>query len=61
MAQHPALLTASEVGHLLNVSAETVRRWARENRLPSVVLPSGGIRFRRAEIDALTGDDKATA
>lgn len=53
MTQTAALLTASDVARLLNTSADTVRRWARDKQLPSVVLPSGGLRFRRADIDAL--------
>lgn len=46
------LLKAPEVGELLNVSGETVRRWAKEGRIAHVKLPSGKLRFRREDVDA---------
>lgn len=53
MAQVPALLKAQDVADRLNTSAETVRRWVREKRLPAVILPSGAVRFRPEDVDAL--------
>lgn len=53
MAPLPALLTASEVAERARVSAETVRRWVREGQLPAITLPSGTLRFRAEDIDAL--------
>jgi excisionase family DNA binding protein len=53
MAQVPGLLKADDVAEVLNTSAETVRRWAREGKLSAVVLPSGAIRFRRDDVEAL--------
>lgn len=53
MAQVPALLKAQDVADRLNTSAETVRRWVRENRLTAITLPSGALRFRPEDVDAL--------
>lgn len=39
------LLTVAEVARLLNVSEETVRRYARERVVTSVDIPGGSIRF----------------
>lgn len=57
----PALLKASEVGALLNVSADTVLRWTREGDLPSITLPSGHKRFRRTDVEALLDDKPVSA
>lgn len=53
MAQVPTLLKAQDVADRLNTSAETVRRWVREKRLPAVILPSGAMRFRPEDVEAL--------
>lgn len=53
MAQVPALLTAPEVADQARVSPETVRRWVREGLLPAIELPSGRLRFRPEDIEAL--------
>jgi excisionase family DNA binding protein len=45
------LLTAREVAGMLAVSPETVLRWARAGKVPSVRLPSGAIRFVPDQID----------
>jgi excisionase family DNA binding protein len=47
------LLSAAEVAELLQVADETVRRWAAADRLPHIRYPSGQIRFRRADIEAI--------
>lgn len=44
------LITASQAAELLAVSADTIRRWAREGRIKVVVLPSGQQRYSRAEL-----------
>lgn len=49
----PDLLTAPQVAALLNVSDESVRRWADTGKLRYVELPSGQRRFRRSDIDAI--------
>lgn len=38
---------------LPQTSAQTVLRWARDGRLPTVTLPSGRRFFRREDIEAL--------
>lgn len=53
MAQVPALLTAPEVADQARVSPETVRRWARRGLLPAIELPSGALRFRAEDVEAL--------
>lgn len=47
------LLTAVEVAKMSRTSAATVRRWAREKKIPAVPLPGGKWRFRRADIEEL--------
>lgn len=54
MAQKLALLTAQEVAAELQVSSETVRRWARAGKLDVVTLPSGRMKFRAEDVAALT-------
>lgn len=55
------LLTAPQVAEALQVSDETVRRWAADGRLPSIVLPSGKRRYRRADIDAILSPEPTEA
>jgi excisionase family DNA binding protein len=58
----PGLLTAAEVGQLLDgLSAETVNRWARDGKLPCITLPSGHRRFRRKDVDAILAGTPVTA
>lgn len=47
------LLTAPEVAARLHVTDETVRAWAKSGKLTHIVLPSGGRRFRRSDVDAI--------
>ena len=49
----PDLLTASEAASILEVSHETIRRWAEEGLIRHVRYPSGQLRFERADIDAI--------
>jgi excisionase family DNA binding protein len=44
------LLTAAEAAQILYVSVPTVRRWAREGALPSVIIPGGRRRFRISDL-----------
>jgi excisionase family DNA binding protein len=53
MQDAPALLVQQEVADLLRVEPRTVRRWAREGKIPAVKLPSGEYRFRREDVDDL--------
>lgn len=49
-------LDASAAAALIpDCTAQTVRRWAREGRIPVVTMPSGRMRFRKSDIvDMLT-------
>jgi excisionase family DNA binding protein len=44
------LLTARALAEQLDVSAETVLRWARRGEIPSIHLPGGAVRFRERDI-----------
>jgi excisionase family DNA binding protein len=46
-------LTRSDVARLLGVSPNTVTRWAREGRLPSLVTLGGHHRFDRSHVEQL--------
>lgn len=47
------LLRISEAAALCHVSADTLRRWSDQGRVPVVVLPSKQRRYRRADVLAL--------
>lgn len=49
----PDLIGAEAAAHLLGIHSRTLRRWAREGRIPAVRLPSGRYKFWRADIEAL--------
>lgn len=56
----PPLVTAGEVAERFAVSEDTVWRWARDGRFPSVRLPGGTVRFRVADVvDAIEGRQSA--
>jgi excisionase family DNA binding protein len=55
------LLTAGEAAVLLNLSDETLRRWAKTGRVRYVRLPSDQIRFRRRDILAILKPVEPTA
>ena len=60
MTQLPRFLTAEEVAERYDTTAETIRRWAREDRIPAVKMPSGRVKFRRSVIDELMPPDGDT-
>ena len=35
------IVDAGEIGDLLGVRAETIRRWAKKDKIPKIVLPNG--------------------
>lgn len=41
----PLLLTVKRTAELLSIQPRSVRRWVKDGQLPSVRLPSGGIRI----------------
>lgn len=47
-----ATLTAPEAARHLGVPASTLRRWANDDRIRHVRLPSGRLRFDLADLDA---------
>lgn len=53
MAPLPELITTVAVAKQLTVSPDTVRRWARDGLIEAVTLPSGQLRFRQSDVDAL--------
>jgi excisionase family DNA binding protein len=53
MTPRPSLLTTSEVAELCQVTPNTVSRWVREGRIAAIALPSGLLRFRREDVEAL--------
>ena len=58
------LLRTSEAASVLGVSDETLRRWAADGRIRHIKLPSGQVRFRRADLLAVltpVEPDEATA
>lgn len=58
---HDDLLTAAQAGALLGLSGETVRRWAEDKRIAHILLPSGGRRYRRSEIERILRGIEAKA
>lgn len=49
----PEYLTTGEAAAVLGVSDETLRRWADDRKVRHVRLPSGQLRFIRADLDAV--------
>lgn len=47
------ILTTSGAAAVLGVSDETVRRWADQKLIRHILLPSGQLRFRRSDLDAV--------
>lgn len=45
------LLTTKAAADVLHVSGETLRRWAEKKFIRHIVLPSGQLRFRRADLE----------
>lgn len=62
MSNAADLLTAAEVAAEYRVTRMTVSRWVKAGHLAALKLPGGGLRFRRADVEALaqpTGDTAA--
>lgn len=53
MSQTPRRLSAGQVAERLEVSTETVLRWARDGQIRGFQLPSGRWRFDESSIDEL--------
>lgn len=54
-------MTAADVAREASVSAETVRRWARDGLVAYIELPSGHMRFDPADVRALLRKTAAEA
>lgn len=54
------LMTPAETQKALRCGATTLNRWARNGDIPSVELPGGHRRYRRADIAAIL-DGRPTA
>lgn len=55
MTPLPPLLTTGEVADALSVGPDTVRRWVKDGKLAAVELPSGVLRFKRADVERILG------
>jgi excisionase family DNA binding protein len=53
------LLTPQEAADIIHVTVSTLLRWAREGRLPSVVMPSGRRRFRLTDLPGFSGSPQS--
>lgn len=49
----PEYLTTKAAAKVIGVSAETLRRWAEQKKIRHVELPSGQLRFLRADLEAV--------
>ena len=58
MSTLPQLMTPDEVAEVLRVSKETVLRWARSGKLPSLPLAGRIIRFRQEDVDQLLAGNR---
>jgi excisionase family DNA binding protein len=61
MTQKTLTLTASQAAERLDVTAETVRAWARSGKIKVVRHPSGRMRFPAAAIEAIANGTQAAA
>lgn len=48
----PEYLTTSQAAAIAGVTDETIRRWADTRKIRHSVLPSGQLRFTRADVEA---------
>ena len=53
MTPQQPLLSTSEVAELADVHHATVSRWVASGKLAAITLPSGILRFRREDVEAL--------
>jgi excisionase family DNA binding protein len=53
MTEQPTHLTTGQAAAILQVSSETVRRWANQGLLKSYRLPSGQLRIQSDNIETL--------
>lgn len=61
MATETEHLTARQAAEEWGVSVHTVRRWARDGKVTSLVLPSGRRRYRRSDVEAVLAEPEAAS
>ena len=49
----PILMTVEEIASLFRVSRRAVYQWRDRGMLPSIKTPGRGIRFKRADVEAI--------
>ena len=49
----PTLMTVEEIASLFRVSRRAVYHWRDRGMLPSIRTPGRGIRFKRADVEAV--------
>lgn len=54
------LLTVKEVANLLRVSAWTLSKWARDNKIPSIRM-NPGVRFQAEDVEKWIRSQKSEA
>lgn len=59
MPQLPRLYTTAEAAERLAVSTETLRRWAANGDIDSILLPSGQRRFKVEVVEAILSGETA--
>lgn len=52
------LLSSKEVGEILGLTAETVKRWARQNKIPSIKLSSRKVSFSELAIQQFIAEKR---
>lgn len=55
------LLTVAEAAERLAVLPARLQRWAKQGRIPCVVLPDESVRFAPADIDAWISENRRTS
>lgn len=53
------LISTGEAAEIARVTGETIRRWVAQGLVPCTRNPSGRLRFRRSDIEALIPEPAA--
>jgi excisionase family DNA binding protein len=53
MPEEDRMLSTGEAAAILEVSGETLRRWAEAGRITHIRMPSGQLRFRPEDLAAI--------
>ena len=60
-ATEDRLLSVNEAADVLQISAYTLRQWARERKIPAIRMGERFWRFRRSSLDAWIADQERAA